>query len=41
MNERSHQSFTELEVWKKARGFKNEIKKFTNSFPAEGEIQAN
>jgi hypothetical protein len=30
MNERSHQSFTELEVWKKARGFKNEIKELTN-----------
>lgn len=35
MNERSHQSFTELEVWKKARSFKNEIKELTNSFPAE------
>lgn len=35
MNERSHQSFTELEVWKKARSFKNEIKDLTNSFPAE------
>jgi len=35
MNDKSHQSFTEFEVWKKARGFKNEIKELTNSFPAE------
>jgi len=35
MNDKSHQSFTELEVWKKARVFKNEIKELTTSFPAE------
>lgn len=35
MNEGSHQSFTELEVWKKARVFKNEIKVLANSFPSE------
>ena len=35
MNEGSHQSFTELEVWKKARVFKNEIKELSNSFPSE------
>jgi four helix bundle protein len=35
MNDKSHQSFTELEVWKKARFFKNEIKELTTSFPAE------
>jgi four helix bundle protein len=35
MNEKAHQSFTELEVWKKARALKNEIKELTKSFPAE------
>lgn len=35
MNEGAHQSFTELEVWKKSRLFKNEIKELTNSFPSE------
>ena len=35
MPENSHQSFTELEVWKKARIFKNEIFELTKSFPAE------
>jgi four helix bundle protein len=35
MNEKAYQSFTELEVWKKARIFKNEIKELTKSFPAE------
>ena len=35
MNEGSHQSFTELEVWKKARVFKNEIKELANAFPSE------
>jgi four helix bundle protein len=35
MNEKAHQSFTELEVWKKARVFKNEIKELTGIFPAE------
>jgi four helix bundle protein len=33
MNEKSHQSFTELEVWKKARALKNEIKILTDNFP--------
>lgn len=33
MNEKAHQSFTELEVWKKARTFKNEVKELTDSFP--------
>ncbi|MGZ8508717.1 MAG: four helix bundle protein [Chitinophagaceae bacterium] len=35
MKEGSHQSFTELEVWKKARLFKNEIKELVNTFPSE------
>lgn len=35
MNEKSHQSFTELEVWKKARSFKNEIFKLSKTFSAE------
>jgi four helix bundle protein len=35
MNGEAHQGFTELEVWKKARAFKNEIKELTKSFPAE------
>jgi four helix bundle protein len=35
MSEKAHQSFTELEVWKKAREFKNEIKELTNVFPTE------
>lgn len=35
MNEKGHQSFTELEVWKKARIFKNEIKGITTTFPLE------
>jgi four helix bundle protein len=35
MNEKAHQSFTELEVWKKARIFKNEIFELTKIFPAE------
>jgi four helix bundle protein len=35
MNEKAHQSFTELEVWKKARILKNEIKELTKSFPPE------
>jgi four helix bundle protein len=30
-----HQSFTELEVWKKARLLKNEVKALTMSFPKE------
>jgi four helix bundle protein len=35
MNEKSHQSFTELEVWKKARVLKNEIKTLTDKFPPD------
>jgi len=35
MNENANQSFTELEVWKKSRILKNEIKELTKSFPAE------
>lgn len=35
MNEKTHQSFTELEVWKKGRLFKNEIKELTKTYPAE------
>ena len=35
MPENSHQSFTELEVWKKARTLKNEIFELTKSFPSE------
>jgi len=33
--EEKNQSFTELEVWKKARVLKNELKKLTDSFPPE------
>ena len=35
MNEKSHQSFPELEVWKKARILKNEIFELTKTFPVE------
>ena len=35
MSGEAHQGFTELEVWKKTRVFKNEIKELTKSFPAE------
>jgi four helix bundle protein len=35
MNENAHRSFTELEVWKKARILKNEIRILAQSFPAE------
>ena len=35
MNEKAYQSFTELEVWKKARELKNEIKELTYGFPPE------
>ena len=35
MNEKAHQSFTELEVWKKARVLKNEIFELVKSFPPE------
>lgn len=35
MNDRPHQSFTELEVWKKVRILKNEITELSKTFPAE------
>jgi four helix bundle protein len=35
MNEFAHQSFTELEVWKKARVLKNEVMELTKCFPNE------
>ena len=35
MNKNAHKSFTELEVWKKSRDLKNEIKRLTESFPPE------
>ena len=35
MNEQSHQSFTELDVWKKGRVLKNEIFELVKSFPSE------
>ncbi|MDQ6757368.1 MAG: four helix bundle protein [Bacteroidota bacterium] len=35
MSENSHQSFTELEVWKKARVLKNEIFELAETFPTE------
>ena len=35
MNENAHKSFTELEMWKKARVLKNQICELTKSFPAE------
>jgi four helix bundle protein len=35
MDSKPFQNFTELEVWKKARTLKNEIKELTNSFPAD------
>ncbi len=35
MNEKSHQSFTELEVWKRARALKNEIKTLADTFPPD------
>ena len=35
MNENAHKSFTELDVWKKARVLKNEIKELTGTFPQE------
>lgn len=35
MNEKPHQSFTELEVWKKARIFKIEIFELVKAFPTE------
>jgi four helix bundle protein len=35
MSDHAHQNFTELEVWKKARLLKNEIRELTARFPAE------
>lgn len=35
MSEQPHQSFSELEVWKKSRILKNDIRAITQSFPAE------
>jgi four helix bundle protein len=35
MNEKAHQSFTEPEVLKKARPFKNEVFELVKSFPSE------
>jgi four helix bundle protein len=35
MEQKAHQSFIELEVWKKARELKNEIADLTQSFPPE------
>ena len=35
MKENAYQSFTELEVWKKARVLKNEITKLVKTFPAQ------
>lgn len=35
MNEKSNQSFTELEVWKKGKDLKNEIKELTQVYPSE------
>jgi len=35
MSENAHNSFTELEVWKKARVLKNELAELTKSFPSE------
>lgn len=35
MTENSHRSFTELEVWKKARELKNEIRVTSKTFPSE------
>ena len=35
MKHESHQSFNELEVWKKAREFKKEMEALCKTFPAE------
>ena len=35
MNVKNHQSFTELEVWKKARALKNDIAELIKEFPHE------
>ena len=39
MSENSHQGFTDLEVWKKARILKNEIMELTKSFPKEEKLR--
>ncbi len=41
MGENANQSFTELEVWKKARILKNEIKILVNNFPTEEKYKLN
>ncbi len=35
MSDQSNQSFTDLNVWKKARELKNEIQDLINTFPSE------
>lgn len=35
MNTSKYQSFTELEVWKKGREFKNRIKELADTFPVD------
>jgi len=35
MSENMHQSFTDVEVWKKARVLKNETKALVKTFPQE------
>ena len=35
MDQKPHRSFTELEVWKKAREFKKEMEALAKTFPAE------
>lgn len=35
MSEKAHQSFTELEVWKKGRALKDELFELTKTFPSE------
>ncbi len=35
MSENSHQSFTQLDVWKKVRTFKNEVFELVKVFPTE------
>ena len=35
MNDKAYQSFTELEVWKKGRELKNELKLLTETYPQE------
>ena len=35
MNDKAYRSFTELEVWKKGRELKNELKLLTETYPQE------